>query len=140
MKKLLLATLAILALSCTSGNTLKVISYNVRTSAKDDGENSWINRKEATKAMLEEQQPDIFGVQEAQPDQLAYIAGECPDYIPFGLYFYILILFPHDVSMEQTITVLEILQRPVGVFAHQILHQAGGVFHSSILHQAGAVF
>ena len=85
MKKLLIATLAILALSCAPKDSLKVISFNVRTSVKDDGENSWENRKEASKAMLEEQQPDIFGVQEAQPDQLAYIAGACPDYIPFGV-------------------------------------------------------
>lgn len=85
MKKLLIATLAILTLSCAPKDSLKVISFNVRTSVKDDGENSWENRKEASKAMLEEQQPDIFGVQEAQPDQLAYIAGACPDYVPFGV-------------------------------------------------------
>lgn len=85
MRKLLFTVLSCLMVSCQADNTLKVMSFNVRTSVKDDGDNSWDLRKEASVAMLEESCPDIFGVQEAQPDQLAYIAGECPDYVPFGV-------------------------------------------------------
>ena len=70
--------------SCGTQTSLKVMSFNVRTSVKDDGPNSWEFRRPASVAMLNEQRPDIFGVQEAQPDQLVYIASECPDYIPFG--------------------------------------------------------
>lgn len=85
MKKTILLLLAALAISCTPKDSLIVMSYNVRTSVKDDGENSWENRKEASKAMLEEVKPDIFGVQEARLDQERYIAGQCPEYIPFGV-------------------------------------------------------
>lgn len=70
MKKTILLLLAALAISCAPKDSLTVMSYNVRTSVKDDGENSWENRKEASKAMLEEVKPDIFGVQEARLDQL----------------------------------------------------------------------
>ena len=85
MKRIFLLVLTALALSCTAKDTLKVMSYNVRTSVKDDGENSWEIRKVATPAMLSEECPDIFGVQEARPDQLQYIADSCPDYISFGV-------------------------------------------------------
>ena len=85
MKKTILLLLAALAISCTPKDSLTVMSYNVRTSVKDDGENSWENRKEASKAMLEEVKPDIFGVQEARLDQERYIAGQCPEYISFGV-------------------------------------------------------
>ena len=86
MRKLILFLTAALALSCTGGkDTLTVMSYNVRTSVKDDGTNSWENRKEATPVMLAEAKPDIFGVQEARLDQERYIADQCPDYVPFGV-------------------------------------------------------
>lgn len=83
-KLITLCLLGAVMASCGTQPSLKVISFNVRTSVKDDGANSWEFRKPASKAMLDEERPDIFGVQEAQPDQLAYIASECPDYIPFG--------------------------------------------------------
>ena len=44
---------------------LRVMSYNIRLGVADDGTNSWPNRREATGAMLDCVQPDIFGVQEA---------------------------------------------------------------------------
>ena len=83
-KLITLCLLGAVLASCGPQPSLKVMSFNVRTSVKDDGTNSWEFRKPATPAMLNEEKPDIFGVQEAQADQLAYIASECPDYIPFG--------------------------------------------------------
>lgn len=84
MKRFLVVLWAVLAVACTAEPTLKVMSYNVRTSEKDDGPNNWELRKPATRALLEEENPDIFGVQEARPDQLAYIAEACPRYVGFG--------------------------------------------------------
>lgn len=74
---------------CLSGVGLnaqiKVISYNIRLSAADDGENSWEYRKPASIAMLKEECPDIFGLQEALPDQVAYLNGNLPDYKCVGV-------------------------------------------------------
>lgn len=85
MKRILFFLLPFLILSCSAADSLKVMSFNVRTSVKNDGDNSWDLRKEASVAMLKEVRPDIFGVQEASPEQEGYLAAQCPDYIPFGV-------------------------------------------------------
>lgn len=64
---------------------LVVMSYNVRNSKADDGDNAWEIRRSATAAMLDSVRPDIFGVQEAYPDQEAYITEQCPRYSAFGV-------------------------------------------------------
>lgn len=43
---------------------IKVMSYNIRLGTADDGTNSWQYRYPATGAMIEDQKPDVFGVQE----------------------------------------------------------------------------
>jgi len=87
MKKLIIPALVLCALLCSCGRdaALVVMSYNVRTSAKDDGENSWQNRRSATPAMLRSVRPDVFGVQEAMPDQIAYILETSPRYACYGI-------------------------------------------------------
>ncbi|MCQ2184429.1 MAG: endonuclease/exonuclease/phosphatase family protein [Bacteroidales bacterium] len=67
------------------GDTLTVISYNIRNSKAQDGENAWDERKEATAEMLGKVNPDIFGVQEAYPNQISFITESCPRYISFGV-------------------------------------------------------
>lgn len=52
---------------------LTVISYNIRMASANDGTNSWAYRYPATALMIQDQHPDIFGVQEALPSQLNYI-------------------------------------------------------------------
>lgn len=54
-------------------NTLTVMSYNIRYGKAKDGTNSWEYRYPATFAMIEEQQPDLLGVQEALENQLGMI-------------------------------------------------------------------
>lgn len=63
---------------------IKMISYNIRLLA-NDGENSWENRKHATKNMLDTHKPDIFGLQEAMVAQLEYIDNVCPQYKRVGV-------------------------------------------------------
>lgn len=65
--------------------TLKLISCNLRNSAADDGSNSWPQRREATPRMLREEVPDLFGLQEALADQLAYLDTTCPQYARVGV-------------------------------------------------------
>lgn len=52
---------------------LKVMSYNIRLSAANDGTNSWIYRCPATLEMIKDQNPDVFGIQEAMPDQVRFL-------------------------------------------------------------------
>lgn len=89
-KNLYIIPLVFLAIFCTSCRdnaeaSLTVISYNIRQGIADDGENSWQYRRPATPAMLEDKNPDIFGVQEAYPEQIEYISDHCPDYGNVGV-------------------------------------------------------
>ena len=64
---------------------LKVMSFNIRYGAAEDGPNSWEFRKEAVFEMINDQQPDIMGLQEALDFQLDAIDANCPDYEYVGV-------------------------------------------------------
>ena len=61
-------------------NDLKVMSYNIRLGIGKDGTNSWQYRCPATLAMLEDQKPDVFGVQEAVDFQVKFLDEFADDY------------------------------------------------------------
>ena len=64
---------------------IKVISYNIRLSTKSDGNNWWENRKQASINMINEEKPTIFGLQEALPVQVEYLAENLPEYAYIGV-------------------------------------------------------
>ncbi len=80
----IIAAVCLLA-SCGRGNSLVVMSYNVRNAGAADGPNEWNLRKSATPAMIEAVKPDVFGVQEALPEQEEYILQTSPDYKCYGI-------------------------------------------------------
>ena len=59
---------------------MTVMSYNIRTGDANDGTNSWQFRYPATAIMIDDQKPDVMGVQEALPYQLNYIEEFCRGY------------------------------------------------------------
>lgn len=65
----------VVALNAVSAQSLKAISFNMRTSAlsREDGDNAWVRRAAAVKTMIRTEDPDVMGVQEALLDQLSYI-------------------------------------------------------------------
>lgn len=67
------------------GEELKVISYNIRVGKGKDGSNSWEYRRPASIAMLLEQMPDIFGLQEALDFQVDYLQDNLPGYANVGV-------------------------------------------------------
>ena len=80
MKKFYCYLLAIMAIAAMAPKTasaqeneLKVMSYNIRMGTAKDGTNSWQFRCPATIEMLNDQKPDVFGVQEALEGQLKLI-------------------------------------------------------------------
>ena len=70
-------------------NELSVISFNILVSggllSEIVNQNSWSRRKSATPAMIKDQCPDIFGVQEALSDQLTYVGDNLPNYSYVGV-------------------------------------------------------
>lgn len=85
-----LLSLAVLLLCGGCGNRekdveIKYISYNIRYANTSDGDNAWDIRKPATKEMIEREQPDVFGLQEALIGQLQYIDSNFPQYSRVGV-------------------------------------------------------
>lgn len=68
-------------------NEIKVISYNIRMSGNPeaDATNYWTFRKEASIAMIDEEQPTVIGLQEACPDQMVYLEEKLENYDYIGV-------------------------------------------------------
>lgn len=86
MKKLILGALsALLLVACSAPAHLKVMSYNIRYGTAADGEFSWANRQDAAAAMVLDQRPAVFGIQEGLRFQLEFLAEKCPMYKYVGV-------------------------------------------------------
>ena len=86
MKKSFLLSLVILFLSVASkAQNLKIMTYNIRLGLASDGEKAWFNRKEYCCSQLVFYDPDIFGIQEALPNQVFDIATFLPKYNYVGI-------------------------------------------------------
>lgn len=63
----------------------RVMSYNIRNSYANDGENSWNKRREATVRMLTESKPMVVGMQEVCPEQKTYLESALSGYRHIGV-------------------------------------------------------
>jgi endonuclease/exonuclease/phosphatase family metal-dependent hydrolase len=84
--RFLLAILLILVVqNLSTGQTLKVMSYNLRLDTPVDGVNQWPNRVDKVVALITKYNPDIIGVQEALHHQLQDLLKKLPDYSYCGV-------------------------------------------------------
>ncbi len=60
--------------------TFKIMTYNIRLDVASDGENDWSHRKDFFTSQIQFYAPDIFGIQEALPNQVLDIAAALPNY------------------------------------------------------------
>ena len=82
---ILFIIISLLTIATINAQTTKVMSYNIRYDNPNDGENSWVNRKELLCSQLAFYEPDIFGIQEALPNQLNDISALLPNYAFVGI-------------------------------------------------------
>ncbi len=68
-KVLLLFIFTLLGLS-SYGQKYKLMTYNIRLDVAVDGENDWNHRKDFFTSQIQFYEPDIFGIQEATPNQV----------------------------------------------------------------------
>ena len=61
-------------------NGVKAMSFNIRTGLAKDGTNSWEFRADPVLAMIQDQTPDVLGLQEALLGQIAPLAYFLDDY------------------------------------------------------------
>lgn len=64
--------------------SLKLMTYNIRLDHSGDGENAWTFRKDYLCAQLSFYEPDIFGIQEALPNQVLDLSKALPQYNYIG--------------------------------------------------------
>jgi endonuclease/exonuclease/phosphatase family metal-dependent hydrolase len=79
-----LLCLAAVATSAREPVTLRVMTYNIRLDLASDGANAWPQRRAWVAAQVVWLHPDIFGMQEVQPNQKAELAADLPQYRLFG--------------------------------------------------------
>lgn len=79
-KKKSLLLLLLLNIQMSEAQPLKMMTYNIRLDIASDGENDWSRRKEYFTSQIKFYEPDVFGVQEALPNQVTDIAAYLPAY------------------------------------------------------------
>lgn len=62
--------MAVLNIYCSSAQNLKIMTYNIRLDVASDGEKDWTHRKDFFASQIQFYEPDIFGVQEAKPNNI----------------------------------------------------------------------
>jgi endonuclease/exonuclease/phosphatase family metal-dependent hydrolase len=81
----LLVVLALATTIVSSAQELKVMTYNIRYDNPNDGRNAWPHRKDRLIKLIQEQNPDILGVQEALHHQLTEILSGLKGYSMVGV-------------------------------------------------------
>lgn len=64
---------------------ITILSYNIRHGEAQDGTNAWVLRYPASAMMIEDQKPDVFGLQEALSYQVQYMQEYTTDYKHVGV-------------------------------------------------------
>jgi len=90
MKQINLFIISLILLGCSSNKskpeakneqfTLKAMTYNIRLDIASDEENAWPNRKDFLSSQILFLSPDVFGVQEARPNQIEDLNAALQDY------------------------------------------------------------
>ncbi|MFV8347119.1 endonuclease/exonuclease/phosphatase family protein [Flavobacterium sp. ZB4P13] len=84
-KKIIISIVFILMGAFSNAQTLKVMTYNIRLDVASDGENDWNHRKDYFTSQIQFYNPDIFGVQEARPNQVVDISTSLLEYNNVGI-------------------------------------------------------
>nr|WP_297783652.1 endonuclease/exonuclease/phosphatase family protein [uncultured Allomuricauda sp.] len=85
MKNIFFILLAIGSLLNVQGQTIDIITYNIRYDNPDDAPNNWDNRKEFLISQLNFYGPDVFGIQEGLIHQVKEIDNGLEEYDYFGV-------------------------------------------------------
>lgn len=85
VKKIIVLVVFLLMGAFSNAQTLKVMTYNIRLDVASDGANAWSLRKDYFISQIQFYNPDIFGVQEARPNQVVDIATSLLEYNNVGI-------------------------------------------------------
>lgn len=85
MKYLFTLLLIVSFVNFTQAQNMKVMTYNIRLDMQSDGPNKWDERKESMVDLINYYMPEIFGIQEGLPHQVAYLSKELKNYKFIGV-------------------------------------------------------
>lgn len=77
--------LVALTFGCATPAPLRVMSFNIRTSTIDDGENAWPRRRDVLIETIRSANCDVLGLQEVMAEQLAAVLAALPEYDYYGV-------------------------------------------------------
>lgn len=69
----------------SNAQSFEVMTYNIRLDVEVDGENAWPLRKEYFTSQIQFYEPDVFGIQEARPNQVVDISTMLSQYNQVGI-------------------------------------------------------
>jgi len=84
IKKILFAFICIAGLPCFA-QSVRVMTYNIRLDLASDGVNQWGHRKTRVTDLIKKYDPDVFGVQEALPQQMEDLVKSLSSYSHIGV-------------------------------------------------------
>ena len=67
------------------GQSMEIMTYNIKYANENDGENSWSNRKDWITDQIRFYEPDVLGVQEAVHSQLEHFSVNMPNHEFIGV-------------------------------------------------------
>lgn len=86
MKKIIFVfILTLVFVPFATSQSLKIMTYNIRLDLASDKDNSWGNRKDFFTSQIRFYEPDIWGVQEATPNQMTDLNQLLPEYSHIGI-------------------------------------------------------
>jgi endonuclease/exonuclease/phosphatase family metal-dependent hydrolase len=80
-----LAALVLIAPLARAGESLRVMTFNVRLPMASDGPERWEARRDLFVRTIRGQHPDVFGTQELYKEQGDYVVSKLPEYAWFGM-------------------------------------------------------
>lgn len=85
MKKSIVLLFFMLLSIFSNAQSFEAMTYNIRLDVAVDGENAWPLRKEYFISQIQFYEPDIFGIQEAKPNQVVDISTKLSQYSQVGI-------------------------------------------------------
>jgi endonuclease/exonuclease/phosphatase family metal-dependent hydrolase len=80
----LIALAVQMAGSQAAASEIRVMSFNIRFGAANDGDNVWPNRKQLVAETIKRYNPDLLGTQETLPFQAEFLQEQLPEYTYIG--------------------------------------------------------
>lgn len=84
IKKIVYLLLCVCFVGPCFGQSLKIMTYNIRLDLASDGENDWTHRLPFFTGQVLFYEPDVLGVQEATPSQVTDMSNSFPQYLYTG--------------------------------------------------------